>query len=135
MSLISTAGVTLSAILEQRLKDTLCGTKVLFRRDYQRIAEARSFFGDFADRSLNQENSRRRSARTISVSDLGSLARIDPVGWTAAIRFGELNGRGSGTSRIHMSAVGRYNMLGSRRMAERGRPWSSSRSRALAVSP
>jgi SAM-dependent methyltransferase len=40
-------GMTLSAILEQRLKDTLCGTKVLFRRDYERIAASRSFFGDF----------------------------------------------------------------------------------------
>jgi SAM-dependent methyltransferase len=40
-------GVALSAILEQRLKDTLCGTKVLFRRDYERIAASRSFFGDF----------------------------------------------------------------------------------------
>jgi len=40
-------GLALSAILEQRLKDTLCGTKVLFRRDYERIAAARSFFGDF----------------------------------------------------------------------------------------
>ena len=40
-------GFALSQILEQRLKDTLCGTKVLFRRDYERIAAARSFFGDF----------------------------------------------------------------------------------------
>jgi SAM-dependent methyltransferase len=40
-------GLALSAILEQRLKDTLCGTKVLFRRDYERIAAARGFFGDF----------------------------------------------------------------------------------------
>lgn len=40
-------GLALSQILEQRLKDTLCGTKVLFRRDYQRIAGAREFFGDF----------------------------------------------------------------------------------------
>ena len=40
-------GVALSAILEQRLKDTLCGTKVLFRRDYERIADSRAFFGDF----------------------------------------------------------------------------------------
>ncbi len=40
-------GMALSSILEQRLKDTLCGTKVLFRKDYQRIAGARSFFGDF----------------------------------------------------------------------------------------
>src|SRR5262249_50960862 len=40
-------GLALSAILEQRLKDTLCGTKVLFRRDYARIAPPRPFFGDF----------------------------------------------------------------------------------------
>jgi SAM-dependent methyltransferase len=40
-------GMALSAILEQRLKDTLCGTKVLFRRDYERLAAARGFFGDF----------------------------------------------------------------------------------------
>jgi SAM-dependent methyltransferase len=40
-------GMALSAILEQRLKDTLCGTKVLLRRDYERIAASRSFFGDF----------------------------------------------------------------------------------------
>ena len=40
-------GVALSTILEQRLKDTLCGTKVLLRRDYERIADGRSFFGDF----------------------------------------------------------------------------------------
>lgn len=40
-------GLALSAILEQRLKDTLCGTKVLFRKDYERIARARGFFGEF----------------------------------------------------------------------------------------
>src|SRR5579871_782762 len=40
-------GAALSSILEQRLKDTLCGTKVLLRRDYQRIADQRGFFGDF----------------------------------------------------------------------------------------
>jgi SAM-dependent methyltransferase len=40
-------GVALSGLLEQRLKDTLCGTKVLLRRDYERIAAARAFFGDF----------------------------------------------------------------------------------------
>src|SRR4029077_18523560 len=40
-------GLALSSILEQRLKDTLCGTKVLFRRDYERIAANRGFFGDF----------------------------------------------------------------------------------------
>jgi hypothetical protein len=39
-------GLALSAILEQRLKDTLCGTKVMFRRDYERLAAGRSFFGE-----------------------------------------------------------------------------------------
>ncbi|MBN2349924.1 MAG: glycosyltransferase [Bacteroidales bacterium] len=34
-------------ILGQRLKDTLCGTKVLFRSDYIKIKENRNYFGDF----------------------------------------------------------------------------------------
>lgn len=34
-------------LLEQRLRDTLCGTKVLWRTDYERIAAGRSYFGDF----------------------------------------------------------------------------------------
>lgn len=34
-------------LLEQSVKDTLCGTKVLWRRDYERIAANRSYFGDF----------------------------------------------------------------------------------------
>jgi glycosyltransferase involved in cell wall biosynthesis len=34
-------------MLGQRLRDTLCGTKVLTRRNYQRIAANRSYFGDF----------------------------------------------------------------------------------------
>ena len=34
-------------LLDQRLRDTLCGTKVLFRRDYEKITAGRSFFGDF----------------------------------------------------------------------------------------
>jgi SAM-dependent methyltransferase len=36
-----------SYLLNQRYSDTLCGTKVLYRRDYERIAANRSFFGDF----------------------------------------------------------------------------------------
>ena len=40
-------GLALSAILQQRLKDTLCGTKVMFRRDYEKLAANRGFFGDF----------------------------------------------------------------------------------------
>jgi SAM-dependent methyltransferase len=34
-------------LLQQPIKDTLCGTKVLWRRDYERLAAARHFFGDF----------------------------------------------------------------------------------------
>jgi len=34
-------------LLDQRFKDTLCGTKVLYRRDHERIAAGRSYFGDF----------------------------------------------------------------------------------------
>ena len=37
----------LSWVLEQPIKDSLCGTKVLYRRDYDAIAANRSFFGDF----------------------------------------------------------------------------------------
>jgi 2-polyprenyl-3-methyl-5-hydroxy-6-metoxy-1,4-benzoquinol methylase len=40
-------GLAFSWLLGQPVKDTLCGTKVLFRRDYQEIARNRSFFGDF----------------------------------------------------------------------------------------
>jgi len=29
------------------VKDTLCGTKVLLKRDYEAIARSRSYFGDF----------------------------------------------------------------------------------------
>lgn len=36
-----------SFLLEQPLKDTLCGTKVLWRKDYHRIAAGRSYFGEF----------------------------------------------------------------------------------------
>jgi SAM-dependent methyltransferase len=36
-----------SWLLGQQLRDTLCGTKVLYREDYQRIADNRAYFGDF----------------------------------------------------------------------------------------
>jgi SAM-dependent methyltransferase len=36
-----------SWLLGQQLRDTLCGTKALFREDYERIAANRSYFGDF----------------------------------------------------------------------------------------
>ncbi|MBA3051710.1 MAG: glycosyltransferase [Candidatus Omnitrophota bacterium] len=34
-------------ILGQRINDTLCGTKVLFKKDYERIKEGRKYFGEF----------------------------------------------------------------------------------------
>lgn len=34
-------------LLDQRFKDTLCGTKVLFKRDYEYLSANRDFFGDF----------------------------------------------------------------------------------------
>lgn len=36
-----------SWLLERPFKDTLCGTKVIFRTDYYRLIENRKFFGDF----------------------------------------------------------------------------------------
>jgi SAM-dependent methyltransferase len=40
-------GLAFSWLLNQRIKDTLCGTKALFRQDYERIAANRDYFGDF----------------------------------------------------------------------------------------
>ena len=34
-------------LLEQRLRDTLCGTKALLKRDYEKIKAGRHYFGDF----------------------------------------------------------------------------------------
>ena len=36
-----------SRILRTPVKDTLFGTKVMFRKDWERLAEGRKFFGDF----------------------------------------------------------------------------------------
>ncbi len=36
-----------SSLLEQPVKDTLCGTKVLRRSDYEQIVRSRAYFGDF----------------------------------------------------------------------------------------
>jgi SAM-dependent methyltransferase len=36
-----------SWLLGQPIKDTLCGTKVLSREDYQQVADNRAYFGDF----------------------------------------------------------------------------------------
>jgi hypothetical protein len=39
--------MTFSWLLGQPIKDTLCGTKVMWREDYAKIAANRSYFGDF----------------------------------------------------------------------------------------
>ena len=40
-------GWVFTYLLSQSFRDTLCGTKVLTRRDYERIAAGRDYFGDF----------------------------------------------------------------------------------------
>lgn len=40
-------GRLFSWLIEQPIRDTLCGTKVLWREDYRRISANRGYFGDF----------------------------------------------------------------------------------------
>lgn len=40
-------GLSFSWLLGQHITDTLCGTKVFFRKDYEKIVANRKFFGDF----------------------------------------------------------------------------------------
>ena len=52
MRLLNLAGnkffsLAFSWLLGQPIKDTLCGTKVLWKKDYERIAANRSYFGEF----------------------------------------------------------------------------------------
>ena len=49
LNLLANKGFALvfSWLLGQQLRDTLCGTKALYREDYERIAANRPFFGDF----------------------------------------------------------------------------------------
>ena len=39
--------IVFTYLLDQKFKDTLCGTKVLLRSDYEKIARSREYFGDF----------------------------------------------------------------------------------------
>jgi hypothetical protein len=39
--------MTFTWLLGERLKDTLCGTKVMFREDYLALVRNRAYFGDF----------------------------------------------------------------------------------------
>jgi hypothetical protein len=40
-------GLAFSWVLGQQIKDTLCGTKVMWKHDYDRLAAQRGYFGDF----------------------------------------------------------------------------------------
>ena len=40
-------GLLFSYLIDQNVKDTLCGTKVLWKEDYIKIKENRAYFGDF----------------------------------------------------------------------------------------
>lgn len=40
-------GMAFSFLLEQRFTDTLCGTKVLSRSNYEKLKQGRAYFGDF----------------------------------------------------------------------------------------
>ena len=40
-------GMVFTYLLGQRLKDTLCGTKVLYKKDYDQIVRNRHYFGNF----------------------------------------------------------------------------------------
>jgi SAM-dependent methyltransferase len=40
-------GLAFSWLLGQSVKDTLCGTKVIFREDYEQVSANRRYFGDF----------------------------------------------------------------------------------------
>ena len=42
-----TFAIVFSYLLNQRFTDTLCGTKVLRREDYEKIVASRAYFGDF----------------------------------------------------------------------------------------
>jgi len=49
LNMVANKGFSLafSWLLGQKIKDTLCGTKVLFRADYEALARNRSYFGEF----------------------------------------------------------------------------------------
>ena len=40
-------GAAFSWLIQQPIKDSLCGTKVMFRKDYEKLVQNRSFFGEF----------------------------------------------------------------------------------------
>ncbi|MBI3548096.1 MAG: glycosyltransferase [Elusimicrobia bacterium] len=40
-------GIAFSWLLDRHIRDTLCGTKALTKRSYERIKEQRTYFGDF----------------------------------------------------------------------------------------
>jgi SAM-dependent methyltransferase len=94
---------TFSALLEQPVKDTLCGTKVLRRSDYEAIARNRAYFGDFdpfGDFDLLLGASRRRlkivdvpvryGARTYGQTNISRFRHGLLLFQMAAFAFGKL---------------------------------------------
>ncbi|HRN78518.1 MAG TPA: bifunctional class I SAM-dependent methyltransferase/glycosyltransferase family 2 protein [Candidatus Dependentiae bacterium] len=79
-------GVLFSWTLGQRIKDTLCGTKVLWRKDYERIAANRHYFGlidPFGDFDLLFGAAK----RTLKIVDLPVPYKSRTYGQTNIRRF------------------------------------------------
>ncbi len=92
-----------SHLLEQRVKDTLCGTKVLRRSDYEVIVRSRSYFGDFdpfGDFDLLLGAAR----RTMKIVDLPVRYGARHYGQTNISRFRH------GLLLVQMAAMGFYKL-------------------------
>ncbi len=79
-----------SYLLNQRLTDTLCGTKGMWRADYERLAANRKYFGDFdpfgdfghAARRFEVEPKNRRITRSLLCSRVRRTADFAVSRWT-----------------------------------------------------
>jgi hypothetical protein len=79
-------GLTFSWLLGQRIKDTLCGTKVLRRSDWQRVEPGLATFGDrdpFGDFDLILGATR----QNLKIRDLPVRYRARTYGETKISRF------------------------------------------------
>ena len=92
-----------SFLLEQRVKDTLCGTKVLRKSDYDEIVRSRSYFGDldpFGDFDLLLGAGR----RTMKIVDVPVRYGARRYGQTNISRFRH------GVLLVRMAAMGFYKL-------------------------
>ena len=93
-------GLSFSWLLGQKIKDTLCGTKVLFRADYEAIARNRAYFGDFDPFGDYRPALRGGEAQLADGGLADSLSRADlradehpPLeSWLAAVAHGGFRG-------------------------------------------